>query len=57
MIEVCEQAKTKQQMLEQSIEQYKEVFIKARREFDKIVTVSFISFSSIGEQFQPNLTS
>ena len=39
MVEVCEQSKTKNQMLDQSIEQYKEVYIKARREFDKVINV------------------
>ena len=39
MVEVCEQTKTKNQMLDQSIEQYKEVYIKARREFDKVINV------------------
>ncbi|KAL5524020.1 hypothetical protein ACEPAG_8193 [Sanghuangporus baumii] len=38
MTQVCERTKSKHEMLEQSIEQYKEVFIRARREFDKIVT-------------------
>ncbi|EJD03211.1 prokaryotic type I DNA topoisomerase [Fomitiporia mediterranea MF3/22] len=38
MVQVCERTKSKHDMLEQSIEQYKEVFIRARREFDKIVT-------------------
>ncbi|KAI5123889.1 hypothetical protein M0805_005705 [Coniferiporia weirii] len=37
MVEVCERTKSKNDMLVQSIEQYKEVFIKARREFDKVI--------------------
>lgn len=39
MVEVCEQTKSKNDMLDQSIEQYKEVYIKARREFDKVINV------------------
>ena len=39
MVEVCEQTKTKNDMLAQSIDQYKEVYIKARREFDKVINV------------------
>lgn len=39
MVEVCERTKTKTAMLDQSIEQYKEVFIRARREFDKVISV------------------
>ncbi|THH02191.1 hypothetical protein EW145_g6782 [Phellinidium pouzarii] len=38
MVEVCERTKSKNDMLAQSIDQYKEVFIKARREFNKVVT-------------------
>lgn len=40
MVEVCEGTKSKNDMLEQSIEQYKEVFIRAKNEFNKIVDVS-----------------
>lgn len=40
MVEVCERTKTKEQMLEQSINQYKEVFVKANREFHKVISVS-----------------
>ena len=39
MVEVCERSRTKDDMLEQSIAQYKEVYIKARREFDKVINV------------------
>ena len=39
MVQVCEGVKTKNDMLMESIEQYKEVFIRAKREFDKVVTV------------------
>ena len=38
-MQVCEGVKTKNDMLMESIEQYKEVFIRAKREFDKVVTV------------------
>ena len=39
MVQVCEGVKTKNDMLMESIGQYKEVFIRAKREFDKVVTV------------------
>ncbi|KIM21746.1 hypothetical protein M408DRAFT_12433 [Serendipita vermifera MAFF 305830] len=37
MVQVCNRNKTKDGMLEESIEQYKEVFILARREFERVV--------------------
>jgi DNA topoisomerase-3 len=40
MVQVCEGGKTKKDMLDQSIEQYKEMFMKARGEFAKVMTVS-----------------
>lgn len=39
MVQVCEGTKTKNDMLAQSIDQYKEMFIIARREFEKVITV------------------
>ncbi|TFK44130.1 prokaryotic type I DNA topoisomerase [Crucibulum laeve] len=39
MVQVCERAVTKNDMLHQSIDQYKEMFIIAKREFNKVVTV------------------
>ena len=41
MVEICQRTKSKAEMIEQSLEQYKELFIKTRRDFEKIVTVSF----------------
>ncbi|KAI0049973.1 prokaryotic type I DNA topoisomerase [Auriscalpium vulgare] len=38
MVEVCQGTKTKNDMLAESIDQYKEMFIKARREFQKVIT-------------------
>ncbi|KIM83269.1 hypothetical protein PILCRDRAFT_783465 [Piloderma croceum F 1598] len=40
MVQVCEGTKTKQDMLAQSIEQYKDMYIRARGEFNKVITVS-----------------
>jgi DNA topoisomerase-3 len=40
MVQVCEGTKTKNDMLVQSIDQYKDIFIKAKRDFNKIVMVS-----------------
>ncbi|CCA71076.1 related to DNA topoisomerase III alpha [Serendipita indica DSM 11827] len=37
MVQVCDRIKTKDDMLQESIEQYKEVFILARREFNLII--------------------
>jgi hypothetical protein len=42
MVQVCEGSKTKNDMLEEAIEQYKEIFIKAKRDFNKVVSVSVI---------------
>ncbi|EPQ56903.1 prokaryotic type I DNA topoisomerase [Gloeophyllum trabeum ATCC 11539] len=39
MVQVCERTKTKNDMLVESIEQYKDMFIKAKREFDKVIEV------------------
>ncbi|KDQ57416.1 hypothetical protein JAAARDRAFT_193749 [Jaapia argillacea MUCL 33604] len=38
MVQVCEGVKTKNVMLEESIEEYKEMFILARRDFDQVVS-------------------
>ena len=40
MVEVCDRVKTKEDMLSQTVEQYKEVYIQARENFNKVVTVS-----------------
>jgi DNA topoisomerase-3 len=40
MVQICEGTKTKHDMLAQSIEQYKDMFIRARGEFNKVVAVS-----------------
>ena len=39
MVQVCQRAKTKQEMLAQTLEQYKEMYVIAKREFNKIITV------------------
>lgn len=39
MVRVCEGAKSKAEMLTESIEQYREMYVLAKREFDKVVTV------------------
>jgi DNA topoisomerase-3 len=39
MVQVCEGARTKNDMLVQSIDQYKDVFIRARAEFAKVIQV------------------
>jgi hypothetical protein len=40
MVQICEGTKTKNDMLTEGIEQYKDMFIRARGEFNKVVTVS-----------------
>ncbi|KAF8134539.1 DNA topoisomerase [Boletus edulis] len=37
MVQVCEGTKTKDGMLAQSIEQYKDMYVMAKREFDKVI--------------------
>jgi DNA topoisomerase III len=39
MVQVCDRVKTKDDMLFESIEQYKEVFLLVRREFEQVVQV------------------
>ncbi|TFY69145.1 hypothetical protein EVG20_g3279 [Dentipellis fragilis] len=39
MVQVCQGAKTKHEMIAEGIEQYKEMFIKAKRDFNKVVSV------------------
>lgn len=40
MVQVCEGAKTKNEMLAQSIEQYKDMYVLAKREFNKVIEVN-----------------
>jgi DNA topoisomerase III len=39
MIQVCERRKTKNDMLIENIEQYKDMFIRAKRDFNKVMDV------------------
>lgn len=39
MVQICERVKTKEDMLQESINQYKEVFLLAKRNFEQIVEV------------------
>jgi hypothetical protein len=39
MVQVCQGTKTQNDMLVEAIEQYKEIFIKAKREFNKVFEV------------------
>ncbi|KIJ68114.1 hypothetical protein HYDPIDRAFT_83606 [Hydnomerulius pinastri MD-312] len=48
MVQVCEGAKTKDEMLVQSIEQYREMYVMAKREFERVVSVSSASTSWFG---------
>ena len=40
MVQVCEGIKTKDEMLVQSIEQYKDMYVMAKREFHKVIEVN-----------------
>ena len=40
MVQVCESNRTKNQMLEETIEQYREVFMRARTNFQRVIEVS-----------------
>ncbi len=42
MVQVCNGQKSKQDMINQSLEQYKEMFMIAKGNFDKVVTVGFM---------------
>lgn len=39
MVQVCEGTTTKHDMLERSLQQYKEMFVLVRREFSKVTEV------------------
>ncbi|TFY76359.1 hypothetical protein EWM64_g7651 [Hericium alpestre] len=39
MVQVCQGTKTKADMLTEGVEQYKEMFVKAKRDFDKVISV------------------
>ena len=41
MVQVCEGQKTKNDMLVESIDQYKEVYILAKRDFQKVMQVGY----------------
>ena len=48
---ICDGVRHKREVLEQSVEEYKEVYIKAKREFETIVEVGFaLRMSSIREK-------
>lgn len=39
MVQICEGTKTKDAMLTENIDRYKEMYIKTKRDFNRIVTV------------------
>ena len=43
MVQVCDGQKTKNDMLVESIDQYKEVYILAKRDFQKVMQVGYWS--------------
>lgn len=48
MVQVCERTKTKNDMLTESIEQYKDMFMRARGEFNRVILVSNPTTSHFG---------
>ena len=40
MVDICQGQKSKRQVLDESIEKYKEMFVKTRLEFQKLIAVS-----------------
>jgi DNA topoisomerase III len=40
MVQVCEGQKTKAQVLAETVEQYKDIYIRAKAEFGKVLEVS-----------------
>ncbi|ETW80507.1 hypothetical protein HETIRDRAFT_46055 [Heterobasidion irregulare TC 32-1] len=42
MVQVCQGTKTKNDMVVEAVEQYKEMFVKAKRDFEKVVAVKFL---------------
>lgn len=42
MVQVCERRRTKAQILENALEQYREVFVRARNNFARVIDVSRI---------------
>lgn len=47
MVQVCDGSKTKAEMLEETIDQYKAIFQQAKGEFNKVVSVGFRSLSKL----------
>lgn len=43
MVQVCERTKSKNDMLEETIVQYKEMYLTTRREFEKVIAVCLLS--------------
>lgn len=41
---ICDGVRGKREILQTTIEEYKEVFVKARREFQTVIDVSFPAF-------------
>lgn len=42
MVQICQGTKTKNEMLAESVEQYKDMFIRAKGEFAKVISVGGI---------------
>jgi hypothetical protein len=47
MVRVCEGTKSKAEMLTESIEQYREMYVLAKREFDKVVSVGGLFYTGV----------
>lgn len=52
MIAVCQGAKSKNDMIVEAVEQYKDMFVRARANFDKVTSVMMnIGFTKHQQQF------
>src|ERR1700761_7683790 len=46
MVQVCQRTKTKHEMLNESIQQYHEVFTRATAQFEKVISVSVLDIEA-----------
>ena len=46
MVQVCQRTKTKHEMLNESIQQYHEVFTRATAQFEKVISVCVVDIEA-----------
>ena len=54
MVQVCQGTKTKNDMVVEAVEQYKEMFVKAKRDFEKVVAVRSVQFTHVFAKLGPD---